>query len=368
MSRAAERIIGLDLVRAAAIIMVLLAHMAILPAIPKSISLRIGECGLVGVETFFALSGFLVGGILYRSYTRRSLSLVRFWRLRWLRTVPAYLVYLLLNAIYVGRYKAISWSEIWPFLLYVQNLCWPHPYFFPEAWSLAVEEWFYLLAPLLLIGSSWCLPARRGFMSMACILMVLPLVARCVFVAFADPSWDEGVRKVALFRLDAIGVGVLIACFNEEGAFENRAIRQTLAILGLALVIFCVGFVWSSSPSHSFFARTGLLFVCPLGAALMLPLFARITTLPGRFVPAAIRWIATISYSAYLCNMLVRSVVMNSRFQWIPPAWQVVLYLVGTLTVATLSYMIVERPFMQLAKRLDSSSQSPSASVLTVRP
>ena len=119
MSRAVERIIGLDLVRATAIIMVLVAHMVILPAISKPISLRIGECGLVGVETFFALSGFLVGGILYRSYTRGTLSLARFWRRRWLRTVPACLVYLLINAIYVGRYKAISWSAIWPFLLYV---------------------------------------------------------------------------------------------------------------------------------------------------------------------------------------------------------------------------------------------------------
>ena len=94
------RIIGLDLVRAAAIAMVLLAHMSELTGArwPATWVFRVG--GLIGVETFFALSGFLVGGILYRSLVGGTFSLPRFWRRRWLRTIPAYLFFLALNVLF----------------------------------------------------------------------------------------------------------------------------------------------------------------------------------------------------------------------------------------------------------------------------
>lgn len=119
-----HRIIGLDLVRAAAIAMVLVAHMAELTATwwPATWVLRVG--GLIGVETFFALSGFLVGGILYRSLVGGTLSLGRFWRRRWLRTVPAYVVFLMLNILFARRFygATTSWQEVGTYLLYLQNL------------------------------------------------------------------------------------------------------------------------------------------------------------------------------------------------------------------------------------------------------
>ena len=73
-----SRIIGLDLVRAAAIAMVLMAHMSALTVGPWPMTWVFSVGGLVGVEVFFALSGFLVGGILYRSVIGGTLSLTRF--------------------------------------------------------------------------------------------------------------------------------------------------------------------------------------------------------------------------------------------------------------------------------------------------
>ena len=360
MAEQTKRIIGLDLVRAAAIAMVLVAHMVELTASqwPATWVLRVG--GLVGVETFFALSGFLVGGILYRSHVGGTLSLGRFWRRRWLRTIPAYLAFLTIQLLLVKRLTglAVSWRE-WPYLLYLQNLGWQHPPFFPEAWSLAVEEWFYLVAPLLLLGLARFLPRKRAFMAMACLLIVLPLIYRLAFIAVTDPSWDSGVRKIVLLRLDAIGVGVLVAGLCEQGLFAGRRVRNLRAALGAVLLIMSVLAYWANAPAgglnSSYFARTWLLLLCPLGAALTLPLLARVEHLPGRVAPALIRWLAVISYSAYLCNLLcMQGIMASGRLRSLHPLWPVVLFFVGTLTIATASYLAVERPFMRLARRLDA--------------
>jgi len=162
-----------------------------------------------------------------------------------------------------------------------------------------------------------------------------------------------------LLRLDAIGVGVLVAGVHAQGFFAGRRVRNVSAALGAALLVMSVIAYWRAAPSGgldmSYAARTWLLFLCPLGAALTLPLFARVEHLPGRMVSALVRWLAVISYSAYLCNLFVLKFLMTSeRLGGLPPVWQMFLFLVGTLTVATTSYLTVERPFMRLARRLDA--------------
>ena len=368
MADKTTRIIGLDLVRAAAIAAVLLAHMWNLTATwwPATWVLRVG--GFVGVEAFFALSGFLVGGILYRSLVGGTLSLGRFWRRRCLRTIPAYVVFLTLNLLFARRFYGVtmSWPELGTYLLYVQNLGWQHPPLFPEAWSLAVEEWFYLVAPLLLLGFTRLLSNRWAYMAMAGLLVVVPLIYRLAFVAITEPSWDDGVRKIVLLRLDAIGVGVLVAGLHAQGCFEDRRVRSLSAALGTMLFMLSVVAYWRAASEGgldmSYAMRTWLLSLCPLGAALTLPLFARIEHLPGHVVSLLVRWLAVISYSAYLCNLLILQVLMVSgRLRSLHPIWQVLLFLVGTLTVATAGYLAVERPFMQLARRLDAEQSQRSA-------
>lgn len=169
LSETTDRVWGLDFARAAAIALVLLAHGSVFTVgtWPWTSALRVG--GLHGVEVFFALSGFLIGGILYRSHAAGALSIPTFWRRRWLRTIPAYLVFFLLNLGFM-RSVGIEIQVDWRYFIYLQNLNWPHPEFFPEAWSLAVEEWFYLLTPLLLVGMTRFMPRRRAFLVTATLI------------------------------------------------------------------------------------------------------------------------------------------------------------------------------------------------------
>jgi peptidoglycan/LPS O-acetylase OafA/YrhL len=367
---ATQRIPGLDCVRAAAILLVLLAHASLLTAETWPSTAILSAGGLTGVETFFALSGFLVGGILYRSHIAGTLSVASFWRRRWLRTIPAYLLFLALNAVFQDRVNH-TLTHDWRYLLHVQNLNWQHPAFFSEAWSLALEEWFYLLAPVLIIGLTFVLPRRLAFLAMACVLIVGPLIYRLVLVATADPSWDLGVRKVVLPRLDAIGLGVLVAFCHHEDWFASRTRRAALALTGAVLLMLSVAVYLAAAVGgwldHSYFTRTWLLFFCPLGGALTLPWFAHMRRLPGRLFSAGVRALATISYSAYLCNLLVfQSITARAEPGGVSSAWQAGLFLSVTVVVATVSYLAVERPFMRLGR--GQQSEGRVSQTMTNRP
>src|SRR5437764_3411603 len=145
-----ERQPGLDLLRALAIIVVVVYHAGIMGfPLPGDVH----RFGWVGVDLFFVLSGYLIGGQLLAPLTHGSrIKVGQFFARRALRILPAYLVIL---AIY---FLLPSWREypqmsqpLWKFLLSVQNIGLHGGTAFSHAWSLAVEDQFYLLLPLILI-------------------------------------------------------------------------------------------------------------------------------------------------------------------------------------------------------------------------
>ena len=145
-----ERQPGLDLLRALAIIVVVVYHAALfgfkLPG-------RVDRFDWIGVDLFFVLSGYLIGGQLLAPLARgQRIKLGRFFTRRALRIMPAYFVVL---AIYFllppwREYSEMS-QPLWKFLLSVQNIALHGGTAFSHAWSLAVEDQFYLALPFLLL-------------------------------------------------------------------------------------------------------------------------------------------------------------------------------------------------------------------------
>src|SRR5436853_7929291 len=144
-----ERQPGLDLLRAVAIIVVVIYHAGLfgfkLPG-------RVDRWGWIGVDLFFVLSGYLIGGQLLAPLARnQSINLGRFFARRALRIMPAYFVIL---AIYIFLPSWREYPEMypwWKFLLSVQNIGLHGGTAFSHAWSLAVEDQFYLPLPFILL-------------------------------------------------------------------------------------------------------------------------------------------------------------------------------------------------------------------------
>ena len=333
---AAGPILGLDVLRATAILLVLICHWAghfgywLGIAIPPAIE----ALGDTGVAIFFALSGFLIGRILIAIGERRPgwRDFATFLLRRALRTLPLYFLWLgLLFAAFPPQAEALAVGM--RFLTLTQNLLaeMPADYYFAVSWSLAIEEWFYLLFGGAFLAAARWLGARRAARLVLPLFLLLPPLARLIH---GDPP------SLVPFRLDEIAYGVLIAHLAHAG---SPLLRHPVASLlaGLALIATAV----SGLLPHALAPNTLV-----AGGALLLPAALRLRHAP-RWLAATIGWIAGRSYALYLVHLTVLT-DMVERGLW-EPGWLstpacIALAVVGPAVLAELSWRLLEQPILHL--------------------
>jgi peptidoglycan/LPS O-acetylase OafA/YrhL len=352
----------LDTCRSLAIILVLFSHGRhfLTPAWSDAAAFRIG--GFLGVELFFVLSGFLIGRIAERSFRLASADqgwIGTFLLRRWLRTLPNYYLFLAVNALLIAASIAPGRVvDLLPLALFAQNLAWPGPTVFGEAWSLAVEEVFYLVFPLCLLLLGKVERSRhKVFVATTLLLLLAPLLARIGAVAFSTPAWDEGVRKVVVFRLDALMFGVLAGWLvHEHGLLEKvsaarLALLATIAI-GTSVFLF---FTLEKALNSSFIARVWLFPLVSMGCALMLLSGLR-GGRPWPLLDRAANYGARLSYALYLAHMPVFHLIMHFSGSTSPgdPSGAVARWVAfwgGSIIIAALVERFVERPILAWRNR-----------------
>ena len=153
-STISHRVFGLDLMRAMAICMVLCSHILwIYEPNDGIIKQLFALFGFLGVEFFFVLSGFLIGGILDGIYINDNYtikSVMYFLKRRWFRTLPNYFLILIINII-ITVTIGYSLPKLGLYFVFLHNGFSKMPTFFPESWSLSVEEWAYIVLPFSLL-------------------------------------------------------------------------------------------------------------------------------------------------------------------------------------------------------------------------
>jgi len=369
-----HRNFGLDLVRAVAIVLVLLSHGTLLMAdllseTNRRLVLYLG--GYFGVELFFVLSGFLIGGLLITLFSDAESKalwpkICNFWRRRWFRTLPNYYLFLLLNVTLFHYWFGTAEMD-WRHLLFLQNLAWPGSSLMPESWSLAVEEWFYLTIPMLLVGvHTFCgANGRRTVLYGMCGYIVLFTLLRG-WVAF-EPSvqWDEGIRKVVILRLDAVAWGGLLAWlmrFKSDFMTKNR---HAHAFMGAVLVVISVFWVHSgvTDTFDTYWHKTLLFTFTSAGVAMLIPWFYSMDRGPRQWplVTQSITRISLYSYSIYLVHF---SFVLPLLQTWpitrnLPPLLLLTLYLVLSIGVAALVYHFFEKPIIDMRDKVSPRGHYP---------
>ncbi|HEU5276849.1 MAG TPA: acyltransferase [Xanthobacteraceae bacterium] len=378
-----SRVFGLDLMRAVAILLVLWGHGGVfLRDWVRTDLYELPEfCD--GVTLFFVLSGFLIGSILVRTYCESGLSpraIGSFWLRRWFRTLPNYFLVL---AVLAAGSKVLSHHHEpfdWRYLVFSQNLASPHPAFFSEAWSLAVEEWFYLLLPLAVAGTALALPRARRRIVLGTVIavgIVAPLVLRGVWALRLGPIDAETLarafRKVVATRMDSImfGVGAAVLKYY-RGSLWRRYAGPAFALGVVGLLALKARLVLGAAAEPGLFDETLAFTAASLSSALLLPFLDRWESVDER-IARPVRFVAVTSYAAYLLNysfvlggvMVVAARVAPRVFA--VPGVAYVAFWALTLGLSWALYALYERRMTALRDRFGRRARTSEAGLLRAR-
>jgi peptidoglycan/LPS O-acetylase OafA/YrhL len=359
------RIFGLDLMRATAIALVVLVHADDLLSAHWPGHSAVSR--IDGVDLFFVLSGYLVGGILLRYAEAVDVPwrqrLFDFWQRRWLRTLPNYYLFLLINIVLVlnGQTMGLINANVAAYFVFMQNFHVPLDLFFWESWSLAVEEWFYLLFPALLfvVLRGLRVGVRPGFLVAVLAMLIVPTVLRFVQAEGIDTLFNKDlyIRKLVVTRLDTIGFGVLAAWCHRYFAEHWTRLRFPLLSIGLLGLAWCTAY---RGEQHLMYLATWYFTGVGLTMALLLPALSLWVTRAAWTRP--IVFLSRISYALYLVHMPLRYPFLRA-VEGSSPSRAVglyVLYLALAVVLSAAVYRWYERPFMGLrekySRRLVSSS------------
>jgi peptidoglycan/LPS O-acetylase OafA/YrhL len=369
--RLAGRIRELDGIRGLAILLVLIQHYVLDAAIVhtpgwKSHILALFRLAWSGVDLFFVLSGFLIGGILIDAKKAENYYQTFYMR-RFHRIVPLYYLWLALFCVGVFFFGGAKLPPLfllfkrdipfWTYPLFVQNIAMAFqggigPLWLGITWSLAVEEQFYVLLPLAI--RQWSL---KGILRLVCCAIIAAPVIRIVMLRLG--SGPLAPYTLLPCRADALGFGVLVAILVRSEIvwtwLESHRKQILLAFLLLGVGIFRLLFIREPFRNP--------LFVC-FGYSLIAAFYAALVLLvivnPGRVEKLVFGWsplvkLGIVAYAVYVFHQGVNFLWHGAVFGKIPSVndWPAILLtlisLATVLLLAEISWRVMERPLIQHA-------------------
>ena len=335
---------GLDGLRGVAILLVFAFHLP----------LDVFRAGSYGVTVFFVLSGFLITNILLDELrTKERVELRWFYGRRAARLLPALLLvvlgHLILQITVLGEPEK-WWERTWPVLAYVANLAavaGADLVHMSHTWSLAIEEHFYILWPLILVAikprwrliSAWTLAI--GFAGWRLALLLV-----------------GGGNVRVFFSTDTNAFALLLGCALAITYLERppREMGPSISTISVGSVILASTIPWD-------FADRRLLYLAiPVAALAAVAVWALITTPSTWLEFPLLRWFGRISYGLYLWHFVLISMPWE---RWPMP---VTLPMVLTpIAAAAISYYFVEAPVLSLWRRYEINRRKPASPQLEGR-
>ena len=336
-----NRIAGLDVIRTAAVSLVIFDHcsfmfnplqkLPVIGVVVVAFTTLNEILGYFGVELFFVLSGFLISSILFsmldESKSFKQIITV-FLYSRWLRTMPNYFLFILINyLLFLGLNISVKFD--FRFLLFLQNFLTPHPVFFKEAWSLSVEEWFYLLLVILSATLFVFLKVDKKHVLLisVCLFIIVSLGIKGVFI-YSNMNYhygfDEYFRKIVVFRFDAVAIGVLGFWLSKYYLVWWNKFKELL--FAAAIILIPVSFyfffeiykydysLYKKDNTVYFFTAEFYTLIWSFLILAMFPYFNSLLSFKSAKLNQFFEFFSKISYSLYLCNFPLLSFFKRTLF------------------------------------------------------
>ncbi|MMZ48538.1 O-acetyltransferase OatA [compost metagenome] len=342
---------GLDGLRAISVLAVIAYHL----------HFRWAEGGLLGVEIFFVLSGYLITDqILFEWRMRSGFSIIQFWIRRMRRLLPAMIFMLTAVALWLlitdfSRLQALrghfvsslfyvnNWYLIFHHVSYFESFGPPSP--IGHLWSLSIEEQFYLIWPLvLLIGL--CLAPRRGRLMLY--ILGCAAVSAIAMAVIYEPGTDPSrVYYGTDTRVFAILIGAALAIIwpswrlSENVSSSSRTMLDMTGVLGIVMLFIMIG---QTNQFDDSLYRGGFLYLSLITAVIIAVLVHPANRLERWLGCRPLSWIGKRSYSLYIWHypiIILSSPVVNTEdASYIRIALQVT----ASFIMASLSYRYIEEP------------------------
>ncbi|WP_374356524.1 acyltransferase family protein [Chitinimonas sp.] len=381
-----SRLPGLDLMRAIAILWVLLYHGIVLGL--GSPLPALAQLGWMGVDLFFVLSGFLIGAQwLAACQDGKPAPFGDFYLRRAFRILPAYLVIVAIYFALPSLRERPLIQPLWQFLSFTENLLidFSKPKAFSHVWSLCVEEHFYLAFPVL----AWLLLKRPSWQKTVAVCVAIVVAGMALrahlwnselaaIQASGNPGqlarrYYELIYYPSWTRLDGLLMGVLLAIIKvyRPTLWTRMLARPQVLLVAGALLLW--GAIQLFAADLAYAPAVYGYPLLSLAWALIVASAASRQGWLGRWQLPGIGAIATLAFSLYLSHKLVFAAL---KTQFGPlfaehGALAFASYAIGALLVAALLYWGVEKPFLRLRDRLlgkqaDSASARPALAANTI--
>ncbi len=355
---ASKRIFGLDFLRALSILLVLFSHISWIYQSDGLLGKMQDFSGLIGIELFLILSGYLVGTIIFKQFVTQQYTfeeVSNFLKRRLFRILPSYYLVLVIN-IFIAFAIGLPVSFAWKYFLFIQNFSTPIPPLFPESWSLPVKELSYIFVVLLLFAFAkpihfkfrrvFFLRVVYGFL---CLSLALKVIYHIEKPFFSLAEWTMEVRSVVIYRMDSVMFGILFGYYyiGNKDFFQKKSLL--LVWIGILLFVFFVLLLLS----------VNLNTVAWFWNIVALPF---ISILVLCFLPALLLWhkasekfkkgiafLCNLSYSVYLIHysivlFLMKYFIDTSSFSLLQLHIFTMVYLLITFALGHVFYTYFEKP------------------------
>ncbi len=368
-----RRVDGLDTLRSIAIVLVFAYHYMVFVSGAPTFG-WISEIGWVGVDLFFVLSGYLIANQIFGGMAQgRDLSLKAFYARRFLRTLPNFYVVLALYFLFPAVMGGNPPPPLWTFLTFTQNILLQPGTAFSHAWSLCIEEQFYLLLPAVaLVGARHVRSIRAGWWLLAALMLAGVAIRSALWLRFgreadgAIGGYHPHIYYASWCRFDEFLPGVALAMLKNFHPSRWARLLQWgrfTEVIGLASValVFVLLLKFYRIDGYGYgYAMTAFgysLVACAFGLATLAALS------PGALlhrvrVPGA-AWLAAWSYAIYLSHKPLAVIVqraLDTRGVEGDSAAAAAASILVCLVGGWLLYRLVETPFMNLRERIVSTA------------
>jgi len=351
---------GLDTLRAAAITLVFMNHyMAFVSGTP---TFGWGSViGWTGVDLFFVLSGYLIANQIFSGLARgATLSLPLFYARRALRTLPVFWLVLTLYFLFPAVMGGNTPPPLWRFLTFTQNIGLHSGTAFSHAWSLCIEEQFYLILPLAL--ATGCRFGRSQGWTLLSALLLVGIGARVILwldYGAGNSGFYPHIYYATLCRFDEFLPGIAVAMLkNFHRPLWERITRHGQGVLALravatATLLLCVyQFYRIDGYGYTFFmTAAGYSLLAMAFAVLVIAALSPSSWLYRVRIPGAYH-IALCSYSIYLSHKAVMVILPRLLQPFdLAPFVMPSLIAIASAAIGVLLYRLVESPFMAIRDR-----------------